>query len=53
MRKYDTDGKTRIKLNLKPTDKCPECGRKHLFIRDIATLLCRACGEKFNRWVKV
>ena len=52
MRKYDIDG-TPIKLALRPTDQCPNCDRKFLYIRDIATLKCRACGDTFNRWVKV
>jgi len=51
VRKYDID-ETPIKINLKVSDNCPNCGSKHLFILHIAALKCRACGGTFNRYVK-
>lgn len=53
MVRYDHDG-TPIRLALRPSDICPQCHnkRKTLMIRDIATIVCLACGSKFNRWVR-
>ena len=54
MRKYDTDGKTRIKLNIRMSDPCPKCGRKHTlkYINKVE-VRCLACDAHIQRWVKI
>ena len=51
-RKYDIDGKTPIKLNLRPKDASPSCGMHTLRIVSMVEIHCIACGNRFNRWIK-